>query len=290
MPSKVCYQHIEDVARMSYFHGSSSLSAHLVTAEPPDTFATLADCALATGGNYAYIQYLSDIGNSSSNRIINLGSGSAKMQMGSAFWNNLTTDGTPITGVVISQFGVSTSTKCVAYIERKVGGIATPYTPNGSPFVFNLSTNGIIRYDRVDFAFEWMSFDLLRQNNYWNSNGVRFHLVTAAPPATATTLANCTLATGSGYASVVGVDLLGNSTNRIQRTGATVRYVMQNPVWNGASTDLPITGMVASENGTASTTRIFSYIPRTEGPYQLDGSIFSMGIETAGYMKITATV
>jgi len=287
MPSKICRQHIEDIAKMAFFATNSTISAHLVTAEPPDTFATLADCALATGGNYAYIFSLPDIGNTSNNRVIDLGSGTSKMQMASAFWNNLTTNGTPITGIVLSQAGNSVGVKCISYIERKVGGVATPYTPNGSPFVFNLSTEGILKYDQVDFAFNWMAFELLKQNNYWSSNGIRFHLVTAAPAATATTLADCALATGTGYASVVGSDLLGSSANRIQRTANVIRYVMINPVWNGASTDAPITGLVASENGTAGTTRVLSYVPRTEGPYQLDGSLFSMDIETAGFLKIT---
>ena len=287
MPSKICRQHVENIARMSYFHGSGSLSGHLVTAEPPDTFATLADCALATGGNYAAIQYLSDIGNNSSNRIVNLGGGVAKMQMASAFWNNLTTDGTPIVGLVVSEFGTGSTTKCIAYIERKVGSVATPHTPDGSPFNFNLSTNGIMKYERADFAFDWMAFELLKQNNYWNSTGIRFHLVTAAPARTALTLADCALATGSGYASIVATDLLGNSNNRIQRVANVIRYVMANPVWSGASTDAAITGLVASENGTAGTTRVLAYVPRTGGAYQLDGSVFSMDIETSGFLKIT---
>jgi hypothetical protein len=278
---------MEDILRMSYFQTNSTLSAHLVTAEPPDTFATLADCTLATGGNYAGILNLTDIGNNSSNRIADLGSGLSKLQMASAFWNNLTTDGTPITGIVISQYGTGSTTKCISYIERKVGGIATTHTPDGSPFTFNLSTEGVFRLDQVDFAFNWMSFELMKQNNYWSSNGIRFHLVTSAPPATATTLADCTLATGSGYASLVGADLSGSSVNRIQRTANVIRYVMVNPVWNGASTDAPITGLVASENGTAGTTRVLSYVPRTGGAYQLDGSIFSMDIETAGFLKVT---
>lgn len=287
MPSKICRQHLEDVCRMSYFHNSSSLSAHLVTAEPPDTFLTLADCTLATGGNYAAALNLGDVGNTSNNRIVNLGGGTAKMQMASAFWNNLTTNGTPVVGIVVSQYGTASSTKCIAYIERKVGGVATPFTPNGSPFVFNLSSDGVFKLDQVDFAFEWMAFELMRQQQYWNSNGIRFHLVTAAPPATATTLANCALATGSGYASVVGADLLGSSSNRIQRTGNIIRYCMVNPVWIGASTDAPITGLVASANGTAGSTQVLSYVPRTEGPFTLNGDNFSMDIETSGFLKIT---
>lgn len=287
MPSKLCRKHVEDALKMSYFATSGSLSAHLVTAEPPDTFTTLADCTLATGGNYSAVLFLSDVGNNSSNRVVDLGGGTAKLQMASAFWNNLVTNGTPVVGIVVSQYGNSSSTQCIAYIERKVGGVATPFTPNGSPFTFNLSTEGVLKFDQVDFAFNWMAFELLRQNTYWNSNGIRFHLVTAPPAATALTLSNCALATGSGYASVVGVDLLGSSSNRIQRTGNIIKYCMVNPVWNGASTDAPITGLVASENGTAGTTRVLSYVPRVEGPYQLDGSTFSMAIETSGFLKIT---
>lgn len=287
MPSKLCRQHVENILRMSYFHNSSSLSAHLVTAEPPDTFATLADCALATGGNYTFLSVIPDIQGNWSNRIVADGQGVAKMQFASAFWNNLTTNGTPITGLVVSEFGNASSTKCIAYIERQVGGVPAPFTPNGAPFLFNLSAQGVMKMSRVDFAFDWMALELMRQNNYWNSNGIRFHLVTAAPPRTATTLADCSLATGSGYSSQVGSDLLGSSTNRIQRTGNVIRFVMTNPVWTGAFTNTPITGIVASENGTFSSTRVLSYIPRVGGPYQLDGTTFTMDIETAGFMKIT---
>ena len=287
MPSKLCRQHIQNVLRMSYFHSSSSMSAHLVTAEPPDTFSTLADCALATGGNYVAISSIPDVGGNWNNRIVDMGNGVAKMQFASAFWNNLTTNGTPITGIVISEFGSSSTTRCAAYIERRVGGIATPFTPNGSPFLFNLSAEGVMRFERVDFAFDWMAFELMKQNSYWNSNGIRFHLVTAAPPRTATTLAQCSLATGTGYSSLLGTDLLNDSTNRVQRVGNVIRYVMQNPVWTGVFTNTPVTGMVASENGTASTTRVLSYIPRVGGAYQLDGTTFTLDIETSGFMKIT---
>lgn len=142
MASKVFNWVAEALIRQNISLAFNTLYAHLVTAEPLVTAQYLSDCTLATGGNYTY-SILNDINSNSNNRLEMVGD-TLKIKMANPVWVSLTTDGTPITGLVIST-GYFSGDTILTYIERLVGGTPTPYTPNGDPFGFNIQTNGFMQ-------------------------------------------------------------------------------------------------------------------------------------------------
>ncbi|MEC4804752.1 MAG: hypothetical protein SAJ12_03840 [Jaaginema sp. PMC 1079.18] len=142
MASKVFNWVSDAIIRQNISLSFNNLYAHLVTAEPLATAQYLSDCTLATGGNYDY-KTLTDIDNNSSNRLALTGD-TLKIKMANPVWISLATDSTPITGLIVST-GIYSSDTILAYIERLVGGVPTPYTPNGDPFGFNIQTNGFMQ-------------------------------------------------------------------------------------------------------------------------------------------------
>ncbi|MGK7926888.1 MAG: hypothetical protein AB4290_16875 [Spirulina sp.] len=147
MASKVFDWVLYDYLRAQINFNSNSFHCHLVTVEPASTITLVSEIAKpTTGGTYAS-QNLQDISNNSSNRIVQVGSG-VKVVFQDPLWANLTTgDNAPLTGLVISYgyYGYD-SDKVISYIEREVAGVPTPYTPDGSPFAFDLQTNGILQF------------------------------------------------------------------------------------------------------------------------------------------------
>lgn len=120
---------------------TQTFTAHLVTAEPAISATTVANLTLATGGNYAPVT-LADISGNVANRVV-LEGGKAKVKFANPSWANLTTNGTPITGMVLAT-GSASSATVISYVElQTAGGVATTYTPNGASFSINI-TNGVV--------------------------------------------------------------------------------------------------------------------------------------------------
>ncbi len=121
-----------------------TLYGHLVTAEPhykDDPF--MSDLAVAAGGNYTH----QDLG---SGTVGTDGDGGVLYGVTNNFvHNSLTTDGAAnIVGVVVSDSTDPTSTSAHwwAYVPRTIGGVETPFTPNGTKLEIDLTTNGFWRY------------------------------------------------------------------------------------------------------------------------------------------------
>lgn len=133
----------EDLRILQARYGSGTYYAHLCTVEPTASASTVADLVVATGGNYA-AETLTSVSVAAN------GTG-AIVDCADLDFGNLTTNGTPIVSVAfIKQVGGSpaSSDQVIAAQRLEDGsGNASPYTPNGAPFVYEIPTLGILKID-----------------------------------------------------------------------------------------------------------------------------------------------